>query len=72
MDKEKIKKLHGTIKYLFVRAVCGICLICSWGVFFAYIMGGISLKLFLGYSIISAGLVYAMMDPIMYEKGENV
>ena len=63
MDKEKRKKLYGTIRHLFFRAMCGICLICSVGFFIAYILGGISLKLFLGCSFIATGMAYAMIDP---------
>ena len=74
MDKKKIKKLHRTIMSLFFHTMCVACLMCSWGFFFAYIMGGISLKLFLGYGIICAVLVYvvyAMIDPMMHKNHEG-
>ena len=71
MNKEKIKKLHETIMSVFFRTMCVVCLMCSWGFFFAYIMGGISFKLFIGFSLISAGVAYGMIDKIMHENYDS-
>ena len=59
------------IMYLFSRVMCGIFLLFAVGFFIQYIRGQISLKLFFGYSVISAGLAYTMTDPIIYEDHEE-
>ena len=59
------------VMYLFSRVMCIIFLLFAVGFFIQYIRGQIILKLFLGYSVISAGLAYAMTGPIIYEDYEE-